>query len=144
MISFFTVNEKSLFLPFRYLYPECLLLIEKHLQAFPLLCLKSDCPANKNCMEVVAKRVNYWFTHIEPKAELMFAYFKYRDSTSLRAGVFNKNLDEPKYMVLNPSGFAKLQRENSIIKQYNPSMEYLNINGVQQLPQIIPVTSLIR
>lgn len=144
-VMYFTVNHKTVFLPFRSIYPECYVLIEKHERVHPLLCMKADCPANKGCIEVMAKRVNYWFTHIEPNAKMLIAYFKYRDRpNSIRAGIFHSDLREPVLRTLNYSAFEKFRKEDGIIKHFVPTQEYNNINGVQQLPAIIPVENLIR
>lgn len=142
-IPYFIVNTKSLFIPFRILYGECLQLIDSQPQASPLMCMRGPCPSNRGCMEVLAKRVNYWFQAIEPEAELMIAYFKYRNSPSLKAGIFDKALGEPRLVTLNPYGFDKMKSIGEI-KHWVPTSTYLNINGIQHLPNIIPVESLIK
>lgn len=145
MITYFTVYNHTIFVPWKAIYPECLVLIDPFPQASPLMCMKTDCPANRGCVDVIAKRVNYWFQHIEPQATQMIAYFKYRDRpNSIRAGVFDRKLNEPRVITLNKSGFEKFKREDSVIKQWVPNEIYNNINGVHQLPQIIPVSSLIK
>jgi len=112
-LSFFVFQKHSIFIPLRYVYGECLTLIDKHDQLSPLHCLKNDvCPANIGCMDVLAKRVNYLFTHVVPEGKLLVAYFKYRDKPeSIRAGVFDRELSEPRVMTLNQSAFKKFQRE---------------------------------
>jgi hypothetical protein len=95
-------------------------------------------------MEILAKRVNYWFTRVEPAAEMFIAYFRYRDRPdSIRAGVFHKDLREPRTITLNVSALAKFKKEGHE-KYFTPTQEYNNIHGIQQLPHIIPASSLIR
>lgn len=111
---------------------------------YPLKCMQDDsCPKNKNCAESLAKRVHHFFQHVEPDAELMVAYFKYHDKpNSIRAGVFNKDLEEPKLMTVNPYAFRKFQKEG-ITKQWSPSAEFCGIGGTS-IPTIISPSSLIR
>jgi hypothetical protein len=125
-LAFFVFQKHSIFIPFKYVYGECNTLIEKYDQLSPLHCLKNDmCPANIGCMDVLAKRVNYLFTHVVPDGKLLIAYFKYRDKPgSIRAGVFERDLGEPRLMTLNQSAFKKFQREG-IAFTWIPSDDYL-------------------
>lgn len=131
---------KYVLIPFRYVYPECLQLIEKHERVTPLICLKSDCPANKNCMGTLVHRLNYLFTEVEPKAQLIIAYFKYRDSTSIRAGIFNRDMDNPRVATINPFSFKRLMGEGTTMQWFAPD-EYWRASAG---PAIIPVESLIK
>lgn len=140
-VAFFTFHEKTVFVPLKYVYPECMVLIEPYTQVSPLICLKSDqCPANVNCMETLAKRVNYFFTHVTPKAELLIAYFRYRDRpNSIRAGVFDRALDNPRVMTLNQSAFRKFQKEG-LSFTWQPPDEFLFMGSSNKL---IPVDNLL-
>lgn len=140
-VAFFVFQRHSVFMPLKYIYPECMQLIEKHEQLSPLHCLRNDhCPANKGCMDILAKRVNYLFTHVVPDSAQIIAYFKYRDRPdSIRAGIFTRDMKEPQMMTLNRSAFQKFQREG-ITFTWIPNDEYLLMAPSTNL---IPVESLI-
>lgn len=139
-IPFFSFQKHSIFMPFRFIYPECLVLIEPHQQLSPLHCLKGPCHVDKGCMEILARRVNYLFTHVCPDGQQIIAYFKYRDRPdSIRAGVFTRDLSEPRLMTLNKSAFLKFQKEG-VTYQWIPSDEYLFIGRSENL---IPVQNLL-
>src|SRR5262245_23787690 len=112
-LTYFVFKHKTIFIPFRYLYQECFALIEGQQDLFPLRCLKDSCRVDRGCMEIVAKRVNYWFTYLEPASSLMVAYFRYSDRpTSIRGGIFTRDLKEPRVSTLNKSAFEKFRRES--------------------------------
>lgn len=140
-VAFFTFHDKTVFVPLKYIYPECFVLIEPYEQVSPLQCIYDDqCPANRGCMEILAKRINYFFTHVTPKAELLITYFKYRDRpNSIRAGVFDRELNEPRVMTLNQSAFRKFQREG-LSFTWIPTNEFLFMGASNTL---IPVENLI-
>lgn len=148
-LSYFVVNGKTLFIPLRYVYPECSKLIAPHPQMYPVRCLLEDgCPANMNCMDFLVPRVNYVFNEVFPPAEIMIAYYTYErqhreadeNKQALMGAIFHKDLREPYLMTLNPSGFTKCQKMGDI-KQWIPTDEYKNLGAHRG---IIPVTSLIR
>jgi hypothetical protein len=92
-------------------------------------------------MDILAKRVNYVFTQLVPDGKMLIAYFKYPDRpNSIRAGVFTRDLDEPKLMTLNRSAFQKFQKEGATF-QWFPTDEFLLMAPSEQ---IIPVESLIK
>lgn len=142
LFSYFTFQEKTTFIPLKYLYPECMVLIENHPQMHPLKCFLEDgCPANANCGDIIVRRVNYLFQEIMPKSEMLIAYFKYRDRpNSIRGAVFNRNLDPPTIDILNPFAFRKFMKEGTLY-QWLPSTEYLLLGGGDG---IIPVEGLIK
>lgn len=141
-ISYFVINDKTLFIPLRYVYPECEQLIAPHPQMYPVRCLQEDgCPANVQCMDYLVGRVNYLFNEVCPTAEMMVAYYKYRDRpNSIRAAIFHKDLREPSLMVLNPFGFRKFQREGQAF-EWAPTASYKAMGAHRG---IIPVERLIR
>ena len=141
-VTFFVINNKTLFLPLRFLYPECEKLIEPHEQMYPLRCLVEDgCPANMQCMDFLVKRLNYLFTQVFPTAEMIITYYRYRDRPeSLRGAVFDRDFSEPKVIILNRAAFRKFQREGQTY-QWNPTDEYKHIGSERG---IIPVEHLIR
>ena len=124
-ISFFVFQQHSVFMPLRFLYPECFALIDGKPQLHPMLCLRDVCHANANCMETLAKRVNYVFTELAPTGKQLFGYFKYPDRPkSIRAGWFDRELNEPKLMVLNGSAFEKFKNEG-ISYSWVPTNDFL-------------------
>jgi len=141
-LSYFVVNKRTIFIPFRYVYPECEKLIAPHPEMYPVKCLQEDgCPANMNCMDFLVPRVNYIFNEVCETAEMMIAYYKYRDRpNSIRGAVFHKDLRDPYVMILNPWGFSKLQRDAAVFA-WVPTAEYKNLGAHRG---IIPVENLIR
>lgn len=140
-VAFFVFQQHSVFIPFKFLYPECLTLIEPYEQLYPLHCLRNDhCPVNRGCMDILAKRVNYLFTNVIPDGQQIIAYFKYRDRPqSIRAGVFTREMDEPKLMTLNHSAFKKFQKEG-LAFTWIPTDEFMLMSPD---PKLIPVESLL-
>ncbi len=148
-LSYFVVNNKTMFIPFRYVYPECEKLIAPHPQMYPLRCLQEDgCPANMSCMDYLVPRVNYLFDKVSPSSQVMVAYYKYvrlnpgenENREALMGAIFHRDLREPYLMVMNPSGFVKCQKMGEI-SAWVPTEEYKNLGAHRG---IIPVKSLIR
>ena len=145
LVTFYTVGSKekgfSLFMPLKYVYPECMILIQGEEKLFPLRCLQDSCHRSQDCPTKLAKRINFIFQHVAPDAQMIYAYFKHPDRPgSIRAGVFDRDLNEPKVMVVNRTGWAKYRREG-IIQQWNPPMGYWLVGGSDKL---IPVENLIK
>ncbi len=133
--AYFVFQGKTVFIPIKYIYPECALLLQNHEGLQQLHCLKVDsCPANRNCMDNLAKRINYFFDKVEPQSELIISYFKLGES--LKAGIFNREMDEPKYITCNRSAFQKFQRE-SITYRWEQPVDFYMLNN------IIPISKLI-
>lgn len=130
-----------MFIPLRFVFPECWYHIKDQPQLYPLKCFASDsCPVGANCGEVLVKRVNYLFEEVVPKVELIVAYYKYRDKpNSIRGAFFNKNLDPPKLSVLNPFALRKFLK-GSITFQWFPKDEYLFMGGSKG---IIPIEGVV-
>lgn len=143
-ITFFVVNNKSIFMPFKYIYPECEKLIEPYDSMYPAKCLAENagvCPANQNCMEFLVKRVNYIFTEVWPQGEILLGYYKYKDRpNSIRGVLFNKDLSEPRILIMNPSGFQKC-KDMSTVFEWGITDEYRDIGTHRN---IIPVQSLFK
>lgn len=140
-VAYFVVDRQTVFMPLRFIYPECVTLIEPFDQLSPLHCLQNDhCPANKGCMDILAKRIDYLFTTVIPDSQLLIAYFKYRDRPdSIRAGIFTRDMKEPKVMTLNRSAFRKFQK-TGLSFTWIPSNEYLLMAPSNKL---LPVESLL-
>lgn len=140
-VAYFVFQGHSVFVPLKFLYPECMVLIEPHEQVYPLQCLLTSCPADSRCMERLAKRVHFWFDKVVPDGVHLYAYYKYRDRPqSIRAGLFDKDLNEPRTIVLNQSAFRKFMKEG-ITYQWTPPESYWSMTGSDI---IIPADALIR
>ncbi len=133
-ISYFIFQDKTLFIPFRYIYPECFFHIKDYSNLFPMKCFLEDaCPQGANCGEVLVRRIHYLFDVISPDVELIIAYFKYRDKPkSIRGAIFNRDLSTPNVSILNPNAFRKFMREG-ITYQWVPTDEYLFMGGSKGL-----------
>lgn len=141
MIYYFVIKEKTVFLPLRVLYGECFTLIENEPQLSPLLCMHDTCHKNTNCGEILARRVNYFFENVIPTGELLVAYFKYKDKPdSIRAGLFTKNLDEPRVITCNKYAFEKFKKEG-IVYSWDPPTEFTCMGSDSNL---VLVESMIR
>lgn len=140
-ISYFTFQDKTSFIPYRYIYPECFFHIEDKPDLFPGKCFITDsCPVGANCGDVLVRRVNYLFNEVMPTSEVLIAYFKYRDRPkSIRGLIFNRNLDPPHLSVLNPYAFKKFQRESTMYNWF-PSDEYLFMGGSEGIISIESIT----
>lgn len=137
-ISYFIFQQKTAFIPLRYIYGECWVLIEDHPKMFPLRCMNEDgCPANANCGEKISKRVHYLFEEVLPgDVEMIIGYFKYRDTHSLRAAIFERDMSEPRVSVINPYAFRKFMKEGTAYRWF-PTLEYMVIGGKTHLPVIL-------
>lgn len=140
-IAYFTFQSKTTFIPLRFVYPECFLLIEDHPQMYPLKCMVEDgCPANVGCGDIIVRKIHYLFEEVMPDSEVIIAYYKYRDRPkSIRGVIFNRNLDPPTISILNPWAFRKFQKRG-IAYQWYPTDEYLFMQGSSG---IIPVERLV-
>jgi hypothetical protein len=133
-IVYFVTNEKTVFVPLKFVYPECFFHIKDKPSLYPIKCFLTDaCPVGANCGEILVKRVHYLFNEVLPDAQLLIAYFKYRDRpNSIRGAVFNRDLDTPNVSILNPFAFRKFQREGTTYQWY-PTDEYLFMGGSKGL-----------
>lgn len=133
-VSYAVFQQKTVFIPLRYVYPECMILIKDHPQMFPLRCFQEDgCPVVANCSEIIVNKINYLFQEVIPTAELIVAYYKYHDRpTSIRGATFTRNLDSPNIRLLNPYAFKKFIREG-IAYNWFPTSEYLLLGGTKDI-----------
>lgn len=148
-VSYFTVHEKTFFIPLRYVYPECEKLLAQHPQMHPLQCLQEDgCPANMQCMDFLVPRVTYMFDKVAgPAVDMMVAYFKYTRSNpgelenkvALMGAIFHRDLRAPTLMTMNPTGFAKCQAMGKV-DTWVPTADFKHLGAHRG---IIPVENLI-
>lgn len=139
-VHYFTFSKKTAFMHLKYVYPECFILRTDHPATEALQCLTDSCPANRSCMEILAKKVHYLFEHVFPECELLLLYFR-NEKGSIRAGVFHKDLREPYVMTCNRSGFAKCQTEGTVFS-WVPTTDFLLL--APQPGLIVIPTSLVR
>lgn len=138
-ISYVLFQEKTVFMPLRYIYGECWILIEEHDEMFPLRCMIDDsCPANANCGEKISRRVHYLFDQVLPgDVEMIVGYFKYHDTKSVRAAIFNRDMPAPRVQVINPYALRKFLKEGTAYRWF-PSTDYMLIgDGKKSLPVIL-------
>jgi len=125
-VYYVVFHDKTAFIPFKYVYPECYVLRQHHPQVDPLQCLEDSCPADRNCMGLLVKRVDYIFENVlDEKVEMMVAYFKLHNGR-IRAGIFNRGLDSASVMTCNPSALKKFQKEGKTF-MWVPRDEYYMI-----------------
>lgn len=135
---YYTVfQNKNVFIPLRYLYPECSVFISEHDEVNQLQCLETSCPVDQGCMYVLAKRLSLLFEHLED-AQLVIAYYKLR-SGRIRAGVFRREMEEPRVITCNPSALTKFQREGNSF-EWQPGSDFFE----KKAELLIPQENLIR
>ena len=119
------VQKKTLFIKLKDVYPECAVLIEGESRLHPLICLKSSCPKNANCMEKLAKRVKYTFEQW-PESEVLLLYFTYKDRPeSLRGGIFYPDMREPRLITFNKHSWDLLKRKGKVYEWQMPNELFL-------------------
>ncbi len=151
LVQYFIFQGHSAFMPLRYCYPECAVLIEPHPKVEPLQCFMTTCPANKNCAEIIAHRVHYLFEEIlSDNVEMLFLYFRMRERgfyskgewiPSLGAGVFHRDMREPDWMIMNRWGFNKV-RDDGMTLTWLPTDEFLFMGGSGDI--LIPEGNLVK
>lgn len=142
-LNYFIFSNKTAFMPFRDLYGECFPLIDEHPQVSPAQCYYKECPANKSCGEIMAHRVYFLFDKVfPPDVECLIAYFKYRDRPgSVRGVIFDREMSEPKTMVLNRAGFFDKCMKEGRVYTWETTVEYDGL-GWAERNQIITLDSI--
>lgn len=114
-------GRSVLFMKFNAVYPNCEFLISDEPQLHPLKCLIDSCHRNQNCMETLAHRVKYVFDQW-PSVDVLVLYFRYRDfPTKHRAGVFGRDMGEPRYITFNPYAWEKIKTKGVVYEWDLPS-----------------------
>jgi hypothetical protein len=76
-------------------------------------------------MSTLANRVKYIFDTFV-NARLLFLYFSYRDfPNKQRAGIFTKELDEPRYITFNLHAWEKVKSLSTIYEWSLPDSVFL-------------------
>lgn len=125
-------HNKTAFIPFKYVYPECYVLRKDQPQVDPLHCLESDCPVDRGCMGILVKRLQYLYDNVlSEDVEMIIAYYKL-PSGRIRAGVFHKDFREPNVITCNKSALAKFSKEGKTY-MWVPRDEYYLLTADQHL-----------
>lgn len=128
------VQSKTLFIKLRDVYPECEFLIHDSSQLYPFKCLVDHCPRNSMCMDKLVKRVKYIFDAF-PDSKLLLLYFSYRDKPgSQRAGIFWREMSEPRYITMNRAGWEKLKEIGKVYEWELPDSLFLEKAQVVHIP----------
>jgi len=110
-------TQSTLFAKMKDVYPECMVLIEGAPQLHPLRCMRDHCPRNLSCMEKLAKRVKHLFDKF-PRSQLLVLYYTWPDRPgSQRAGLFWRDMREPRHIVMNRSAWEKC-KELGVVFEY--------------------------
>jgi hypothetical protein len=126
MSKYYFTHSGTVFMPMRDLYPECLAIIENEPELYPLKCMASSCPRNSNCAERLAHRVNFFFEEVATNEKILLTYFKHLDRpNSVRAGVFHRDMREPRVILCNYFAFKKFSKEGTVYSWDPPESFYL-------------------
>jgi len=137
-IMYFVVfSSKTAFFRLKDIFPECSLYIEDHPQIEPLVCLREDnaCTVGHNCMGTLVRRLYVLFNEVCKEADVILLYYKLRNSNSLQAGVFDRELRFPRSVTMNPSAW-ELVKTRGIIYQFDPSSDFF-LSGASAPPEKI-------
>ena len=118
-------GHDTLFLKLRDLFPECAFQIEDAPQLFPLRCLVDHCPRNMRCMDRLVARLKFVFD-TWPETELVMLYFSWQDRPgSQRAGLFWRDMREPRCITFNRTSWEMLKRQGTVYAWHLPSELFL-------------------
>ena len=122
-------GRSVIFMKLNDVYQECSFLIEDEPQLHPLICLKDRCHRGLNCMEKLANRVKYIFD-VWTSADVLLLYFSYRDfPKKQRAGIFTREMDEPRYITMNPHAWKKIKELCTVYEWRLPDSILLGGSG---------------
>ena len=133
IMYFLNLSDRTAFFKLQDIFPECFLNREKSPQAEPMTCLRDSCPTNHNCMETLAKRLNALFDLLKG-IDLFILYFKKRNITGLGAGVFWRDMREPRVITMNQGAWNRLKLRGAIY-QFQPDPSFF-LSGKSQAPDV--------
>ena len=114
---FLTLAEKTAFFKLNDIFLECSLYREASPNIPPLICLRENsCTVGRNCMESLVPRIHKLFDILDRNIKLILLYYRYPNSERLGAGVFWKDLTEPRSIILNPHGWRLIKSRSEIFK----------------------------
>lgn len=118
-------TQSTVFAKVKDVFPECPVLIDDLPQMFPLRCLVDSCPRNANCMDKLARRVKHLFDTF-PRAQMLVLYFTWRDRPgSQRAGIFWRDMREPRHVTMNRSAWEKCKDMGKVFEYHMPDGLFL-------------------
>jgi len=125
-IMYFVIfSTKTAFFKLESIFPECFLFREHAEQIDPLKCLLEDnsCHVGRNCMETLAKRVHVLFEEVLPSVDVIVLYFKKRGSQSYGAGLFWRDMREPRTITMNPYAWTRVKTRGAVY-QFAPNPSF--------------------
>lgn len=134
-VHYVVVSQKTALIPLRQIYPECSKLLADLPMASNLQCLSGPCPKDQRCMSTLAERVHLFFEHVAPSVTHLLTYFK-TPSGSIRAGIFTREMGEPRVITCNPHGMQKLQSIGAVHSTILDESFFRN--------SYVPVSSLLK
>lgn len=135
-IAYFVIfSTKTAFWKMQDIFPECFLYREHTPQIDPLKCLLEDnaCHVNHNCMEVLAKRINVLFQEVLPSVNVIVLYFKRRGSQRYGAGLFWRDMREPRVIPINLSAWNYIKQRGNIFT-FSPNSSFF-LSGQAASPE---------
>lgn len=133
-------GRRTAFMKLDFVYPECKVLLDRNDKLYPLQCLRTSCPKNQACMDVLARRVKYLFDNVVPSAGLLILYYTWIDHPSkIRAGVFFPDFREPRQITCRRAMFTRYKNEGDVFA-WEPTKEFYLLGSERN---IIPVSSLL-
>jgi hypothetical protein len=85
-------------------------------------------------METLAKRIFVLFQEVIPQADLIILYYRKQCSSGLGAGLFWKDMSEPRYIIMNPSAWDMIKQRGYVFEFHAGSSFYLS--GLASEPEM--------
>jgi hypothetical protein len=136
IIYFVVFSQKTAFLKLESIFPECFFYRDQSPQIDPLMCLLEDnaCTVGKNCIETIVKRLHVLFQEILPGVNVIVLYYKKRGGTGVGAGIFWKDMREPRVITVNPFAWQKIKQRGAVY-QFQPNSSFF-LTGQASPPEI--------
>ena len=141
-IMYFVVfSTKTVFFKFQDIFPECFLHREGYQQIEPLQCLQDDgaCHVNHNCMEILSKRVHVLFQEVLPTVEVMILYFRKLNGQQYGAGLFWRDMREPRVITMNASAWTYAKHRGRVYA-FSPNSSFF-LTGRAAPPEVTTESS---
>ena len=125
-IFYFVIfSSRTSFFKLQDVFPECFYYRDQSPQIEPLVCLQEDrsCTAGKGCMGVLVKRLHALFEEVCFSADMIVLYFRKRNFHGLGAGVFDRGLEAPRVITMNPSAWGMIKDRGNVY-QFHPSGDF--------------------
>jgi hypothetical protein len=117
-IHFLVFCEKTAFFRFKDIFGECFLYRETSPMIEPAVCLHEEgtCHVGKGCMETLAKRVYVLFEEVLPRVELIILYYRRRNIPGIGAGIFWRDMREPRITPINPYAWNVVKSRGTVFR----------------------------